>query len=158
MQTITVHKANESDAKSLAQMAQALAAFEGEESFADERSMRRLLAGEGEPRCHCLLAKQAGKAIGFVYYYAGYDLASASEGFHLADLFVHEQYRGQSVATQLLVEVAEHAKAQGREWVSLTASRGNQDALAFYQAKGFSDVPIRFFALGKQGMKKLRGE
>lgn len=147
--------ATPADAPAIAQMARALAAYEGEASLADAAAMRAMLAAECAPECHCLVAKTDGGPIAFALYYAGYDLSSASYGFHLADLYVEEAHRQQGAATQLLAAIAAQAKAEQREWISLTALKTNASAAAFYSAQHFHKADVDFYAIGASGMRRL---
>ena len=155
MQTITIHKATADDASVIAQMAHELAAFEGEPSRACEQSIAVALAGS-EPRCYALLANAGKQAIGFALYYGGYDLSSASYGFHLADIFVKEAHRGQGAGRALIARIAAHAKEEEREWVSLTALATNDKAEAFYRQLGFHLAPIKFYAIGAKRLEKIQ--
>ncbi len=155
MKASSIHKAHITDAAAIADMAQALAAYEGERSFADEAAMRAILTAECEPKCHCLVAKADESPVAFALYYAGYDLSSASYGFHLADLYVEEAHRNQGIATQLLSAIAAQAQAENREWISLTALKNNAAAGAFYSAQNFHKADVDFYAIGANGMRHL---
>lgn len=174
VKAFSIHKATTSDAPAIARMVQALAAYEGEASAADEASIQAMLEGCA-PECHCLIAKvthpgqpkaepgsceipgrfTSGMCVGFALYYAGYDLSSASYGFHLADLYVDEAHRKHGIATQLLAAIAEQALSEHRAWISLTALKSNASAAAFYNAKAFHKADVDFYAIGANGMRRL---
>lgn len=158
MQAVTIHKATAQDTPQIAAMARELAAFEGEKTLANEAVIARVLSKDGTaptPHCECFIAKDGHEAAGFVLYYAGYDLASDSAGFHVADMFVCEVYRRRGVGAKLLAALANEAQEQSRQWLSLTALHGNIAAKDFYVARGFTAVDVQFYAIGKNGLNTL---
>jgi ribosomal protein S18 acetylase RimI-like enzyme len=153
MQTLTIHKATPQEAPLIAALAQELAQYEGEPSAANASGIAKAM--QAEPACHAMLARAGEEAIGFVLYYAGYDLSSDAIGFHLADMYVAQAYRQKGVGEQLMKAVAQHARKEGREWLSLTALRENETAQAFYHALGFVPVNVDFYAIGATGLHKI---
>lgn len=126
-----------SDANAVALLAQSLAIHEGvislfhasnfEHDFADKHFCKIIVAENSE----------TAEIVGFIMFYTGYDLTSASRGLHLGDIFVADQHRGYGVGRRLFRAAAEwgrdHADA---EWMSWTALKANSSALKFYESLG----------------------
>ncbi len=146
---VSIHKASLADAAAIARLAVQLADYERSNTLCDEAAIAQLIASVREPRCHLLVAKAGEKIIGFILFYAGYDLSSDAYGFHLADICVDEPYRHKGVGKALMQALAQQAQHESREWVSLTALKHNQLAQHFYAKCGFEKVAVDFFAAGE---------
>lgn len=109
-------------------------------------------------RMRCRVATVSTKVIGFVLFYEGYDTATTSMGFHVADIFVADAYRGQSLGRMLMADVAVLCLAQGGEWCSLTALASNASAQTFYDVLGFHTPEVKFRSIGPKGLGILAAQ
>lgn len=153
-QTVAIHTATAQHAAAITRLAHALAAHEGETSKLSESALCEAMHHHVPP-LRGFVAECDANVIGFVLFYAGFDVSSASSGFHLADIYVEPDYRARGVASRLLQALAQLALAEQHQWVSLTALRSNREAHGFYTAKGFSRVAVDFFATGAAGLEKI---
>lgn len=104
---------------------------------------------------HCLVATYGPAIAGFMLYYHGYDTASTSFGYHIADVFVKYDRRGRGIGRILMAEVAKRCVESGGQWCSLTAAHDNAGAQAFYDAMGFQSPDVSFRAIGPRGLGAL---
>lgn len=153
IRAVSIHKATHNDAADIARLAVQLADYEQSHTLCDATAIEQLIASVREPVCHLLVAKSNDNVIGFILFYAGYDLSSDSYGFHLADVCVDGPYRNQGVGYALMQALAQQAQSESREWVSLTAIKHNQSAQRFYQKCGFEKVAVNFFAAGESTLR-----
>lgn len=102
-----------------------------------------------------VVAEAQGEVVGLLCYYPGYDVESASHGNHLADIVVTEAWRGQKIGALLMRDVARRTREEGREWLSWTVLKVNRRAAKFYERLGAQDVPLRFMAMGPDGLDAL---
>ena len=159
-----IRDATFADAEAIVELVRALALFEesGDASFTaddflkygfgEKPSFRVIVAESGNKLPH---DKTTDSIIGFLMYYEGYDLASASHGTHLADIFVHENARGQGAGRALIRELAQRTLAAGGQWVSWTVLKKNRAAKKFYTDLGASNVNVDFMAWGASALTKL---
>lgn len=104
---------------------------------------------------HCVVATSGPAIAGFILYYRGYDTASTSFGFHVADVFVRQERRMQGIGKVLMAEVAKRCLGSGGQWCSLTVSHDNADAQVFYDVMGFQRPGVSFRAIGPRGLGTL---
>ena len=102
-----------------------------------------------------LLAAAEEEVVGLTLYYVGYDVLTASYGYHLADFVVEECYRRRGVGKQLFAHLAAENLSQGGKWISLTALTNNEAATNFYQSLGLTKVAVDFFAIGPGGLSSI---
>jgi GNAT superfamily N-acetyltransferase len=106
-----------------------------------------------------LVAVVDGQVVGFVFYYPGFDLQTASAGMHLCDLFVDREHRGQGIGKSLFLRVGMECLRNGGEWLAWTVLRHNAAADGFYQALGGVRIPdIQAQAIGKHALLHLLSE
>lgn len=121
------------DVPALVALVDALNIHEGEPrgAFNEAMAHRDVLA----PNCplKCVVAEQDGALVGYAFWHFSYETAYAARGSFVADLFVSEGHYGQSLGQQLLTDVARRTKADGGEYLWLTAYRTNNRARAFYR-------------------------
>lgn len=60
----------------------------------------------------------------------------------IENIFISEKFRGQGIGSELLKAAEEWAKSKNAFEVSVTASAGNKNALAFYRSLSYSDYDI----------------
>lgn len=137
-------------------MVSALNEFEGKSpSPLTAADVRRLAFGEGAA-FSVIVAETAGRAEGYIAFYPGYDLESASAGFHMQDLFVEAAFRQQGVGRALVSALVAEAKRQGRRWIEWHAMTKNDSATAFYDRLGAKRDPLIPFRLGRHAMARWR--
>lgn len=158
MQAVTVHKAGPEDAEAIAQMAHALADYEGEPSQASAAALAAVLSEAVQPACRAWVARLDAQPVGFVFAYPGFDMGSAATGLHIADIWVDPALHRHGVGRQLLAAAARECVAHSLQWMSLTVLQGNHNAQAFYRKCGFQPMGVDFFAIGFNGIAKLQAE
>jgi ribosomal protein S18 acetylase RimI-like enzyme len=141
---LLIRRAEIGDIPAIVAMVVALAVHEGEPiPNLTEETLQRDALGEN-PACRLWVAEiqTTHSIIAFIMTTPGYDLATATRGTHLGDIFVHPEWRGQGVAHQLLSTAAEG------EWMSFTVLASNAQALAFYRTLGAVErEDVKFMAL-----------
>lgn len=114
--------------------------------FADTRTLHlRVLVAEN----------MATGVVALLLYYPGYDTLTMSEGYHVADMVVRSDLRGQGIGKQLLGHLGKQAMAENLHWLFLTALRTNESACAFYASLGFADVHVRCFAIDAPSLARF---
>ncbi len=135
-------------------MMHALAAEEQGICRLTESELERQVAA-GTPALTVYVAEPHGIPCGCILAYPGYDVLSASSGWHLSDFFVQREYRGKGIGTALLARLADDGLRNGREWISWTVLASNHAAASFYKRRGASGVDVRFMAMGMTAMHRL---
>jgi ribosomal protein S18 acetylase RimI-like enzyme len=153
---LTIRNIGPQDISAVAAMAQRLAQSEGEgKSSFNEEAIKRDVLGT-HAHCGIWLAEAGHQPAGFLMAYPGYDMLSASTGWHLGDLWVEPGFRRQGIATQLVLALASQAKVHGSQWISLTRLKSNREAKSFYTKLGFYERwDVSFHALGGEGFLSL---
>lgn len=86
------------------------------------------------PWCTTLIAKDAGRPIGYLAYTFGvYEIFPA---LHVAGLYVRAEARGKGVGKALMAEVQRMAAERGATHTDWMVWRKNDPALAFYRGLG----------------------
>jgi len=153
---LTIRDVRADDVAQLVELINALNAHEGTAQSMTQQHAEFMLFHPARPvRMHCRVAVLGARVIGFVLFYDGYDTASTSMGFHIADIFIEPDFRRQRVGEQLMRDVAALCLAQGGEWCSLTALSRNVAAIGFYDTLGFASPKVTFRSIGPQGLASL---
>lgn len=153
---LAVRDAVAADVPQLVTLINALNVHEGLVASMTEAHAAFVLFSSQRPvALHCVVATQQREVIGFVLYYQGYDTASTSFGFHIADIFVSLSHRTKGVGRLLMREVARRCLHSGGAWCSLTTAAGNSDANAFYDTLDFHAPGVVFRAIGPSGLSRL---
>ncbi|MFN3261384.1 MAG: GNAT family N-acetyltransferase [Pikeienuella sp.] len=153
MTTIRLPRAE--DAAALAALADGLSAHEGDPTgnFTAETALRDVIA-PGAP-VRCLVAEGAGGLEGFVFWHFAYETAYAARGAFVSDLFVSEARRGAGIGRALLSAVARAVKAEGGEFISLTAFRRNERACRFYRSLMEEEPGLTLFFVAEESLERL---
>lgn len=154
MEKIVIRPVHARDAALIVNWTSALAEVDGEASSFGKPDFKRDVLGEN-PAVHMWLAEVDRAPAGFVSAYPGYDLHTASRGWHLGDVFVGAQFRRRGVGKALLRFLAKQVRASGGVWLAWTVSQANEPACAFYETLCAHRMPVHFMALGKSGMDGL---
>lgn len=96
----------------------------------------------GDPEKEILVAEQDGRLCGFAILHEIRRPESPSKQarayLDIDEFGVDEACRRQGVATAMMAAIRDHARARGLRRIELNMWEFNQDALAFYEAAGFS--------------------
>ena len=149
-----IRSASENDYPRIIAMLSALASEEGGICRLDEAALAKQIAF-GDPLLSVFSAQFDGVVCGCLLAYPGYDVLSASCGWHLSDFYVEQPYRGKGIGTALLTRLAAEGLKGGKEWISWTVLTANEAAIAFYERKGASPVGVRFMAMGMSAIHRL---
>ena len=97
-----------------------------------EEQVRRDMFGQA---CYCELAFEGQRPVGIATWFWTYKSFRALKGLYVEDLYVKPAYRGRGLGRQLLIRLAEKARAaQGiMEWRVLD---WNKPAIAYYERLG----------------------
>ncbi len=85
-----------------------------------------------------LVAAAGGKVIGMCSVQMVISTAEGGSAGVVEDLVVHRVYRGQGIATRMLDVLLKWCRAQGITRLQLLADKDNDQAHAFYFARGWS--------------------
>lgn len=139
MSDFVLRAAIPSDAAAIVALLKELAAYEKllDHFTLTEEQVRRDMFGGA---CHCEIAFQDQDPAGIATWFWTYKSFRALKGLYVEDLYVKPLYRGRGLGRQLLVRLANKARAaQGpMEWRVLD---WNKPAIAFYQSLGARLVP-----------------
>ena len=139
MSDFVIRAAKASDAAAIVSLLKELAAYEKllDHFTLNEEAVRRDMFGAA---CHCDLAFQGEEPVGIATWFWTYKSFRALKGLYLEDLYVKPGCRGRGLGRQILVHLANKARAaQGlMEWRVLD---WNAPAIAFYQSLGARLVP-----------------
>jgi GNAT superfamily N-acetyltransferase len=129
--------ADVSDAATLLRFIQALADYEKMPHAVevDEKTLAHQL-GSDNPPFECLLAEEAGSAVGFALFFHTYSTWRGRRGIWLEDLFVLPEHRRRGIGKRLLerlVAIAEERRCARVEWSVLD---WNAPAIDFYRSFG----------------------
>lgn len=132
-----IRPAAPADVPTIARLIGALAEYEklAHEVVLDEARLRDHLFGP-RPYCECLIAEDAGTAVGFALFFHNYSTFLGKPGIYLEDLFVLPEARGSGHGKALLIALAKLAVERdcGRlEWAVLD---WNEPAIGFYKSLG----------------------
>jgi ribosomal protein S18 acetylase RimI-like enzyme len=154
---IIIRCAKLADAEILSELAADLAMQESQVPHTTIATLKRDVFCE-KPECFMMVAEEASRIVGFVMFYSGYDLASASAGYHLGDIVVKPQKRGRGIGTLLMQSLAQQALADNKLWMSWTVSRTNENARKFYSdVIKASQIDVEFMAVGISALRRLSG-
>ncbi len=152
---ITIRYADIADIGEIAGLATELAAQEGQMPHTTQATLSRDVFCK-MPHCQMLVAHKGIQTVGFIMFYGGYDLASASAGYHLGDVIVDALHREKGVGALLMKALAQLTLEDGRDWVSWTVSKGNAPAKKFYlDTIKAVQVEVDFMAMGRTSLQAL---
>lgn len=154
-----IRLATPDDAASILQLIKDLAAFEnlGDQVKASEADLLRDGFGP-TPRFECLIAEDAGKAVGFALFFHSYSTFEGRTGLYLEDLFIVEKARKLGVGRKLIRAIAQLALERNCARLELSVldwnpARGFYDKLGFQHKKDW--LPCR---INGEALEKLANE
>ena len=137
--SITVRKANPTDAAAVADLINELARGGDWESPVTEAYAAQYLARSGQG---VLLAEENGEPLGLISYSLRPNLYHAADSCLIEELIVHRRSRGQGVGRALVEELEQLAAARRCAEISVTTLPKNKAAIAFYRRLGFTDEAL----------------
>ena len=105
----------------------------------DESRLRDHLFGP-RPYCECLIAEDAGAAVGFALFFHSYSTFLARPSLYLEDLFVRPAHRGRGHGKALLAALAKLAVGRGCGRLDWSVLDWNEPAVGFYRRIGAEPV------------------
>ena len=131
-----IRKAKKFDAASILFLIRELAIFEKEPQAVIVTQSQIEKDGFGaRPLFECFVAEVADQVVGMALYYPRYSTWKGPT-FHLEDLIVTEQMKGNGIGTQLYNAFLEHAYDTGVKRVEWAVLDWNFPAIKFYQNSG----------------------
>lgn len=133
----TVEPAAPADCGEILRLIRALAEYEklAGEVVASEDKLSRWLFSE-RPAAECLLARSAGRPVGFALFFHNFSTFRGAPGLYLEDLFVEPEYRGRGIGRTLLAHLAQLALERGCERLEWAVLDWNRPAWTFYASLG----------------------
>ncbi len=115
-------------------------------AFSDERQAAEIAA----PDCVCLLVESASQIVGYAMLRIGASSIHVPDAssLEIQRLYVDASCHGQGVASRLMNECFEVARAHQATAVWLGVWERNARAIRFYSKHGFTDVGSQQFQLG----------
>jgi len=137
---VTVRPATPEDAESIAQLGLEFDDYLrsiGDDNPTSFGAATYLKDGFGEdPAFSGLVAETNGEVVGYLLYHPGYDIDRGGRIFHVIDLFVTEQARGQGVGRTLMEQTAEICRKAGGHELVWGVYLKNKLAMSFYEKLG----------------------
>lgn len=88
------------------------------------------------PQAEVVLAKLAGRPVGFALFYHNFSTFLGRRGLWLEDLYVQPAARGLGIGKALLLHVGRLARARGCGRYEWSVLDWNEDAIRFYKSLG----------------------
>jgi GNAT superfamily N-acetyltransferase len=134
---ITISPAVESDIPELLALVYELAVYEKitEWFVATEESYRESLFGPYAV-AEALLARKAGKAIGYAIFFHNFSSFIGKRGIFLEDVYVQPAHRSQGIGKKMLLTLAAIAKERNCGRLEWTVLNWNKPAIDFYESIG----------------------
>ncbi len=89
-----------------------------------------------EQRCSALVARAAGRIVGYALFFYSFSTFLARPGIYLEDLFVQPAHRKQGIATALVRELARRAVEESCGRLEWSVLDWNAPSIAFYEKLG----------------------
>ena len=110
------------------------------------------------PRFECLLAEQAGAAVGFALFFHSYSTFEGRSCLYVEDLYVNQRIRGRGLGRALMARLAHLAIERGCARLEL-AVLDWKPARAFYRRLGFEhNTDWQPYRLGGARLEALAAE
>jgi GNAT superfamily N-acetyltransferase len=137
MHELEIRFAHADDCATILGFIRELAEYEqlAHEVAADEVRLRVTLFGH-RPSAEVLIARLAGRPVGFALFFQSYSTFLARPGLYLEDLFVQPSARGKGVGVALMAACARIAMQRGYGRFEWSVLDSNEPALRFYATLG----------------------
>ena len=149
-QTLRVQAVDFADAEEVAEYLNLLDAYARDPMGAGQAltaAVRERLATDlaRHPGAHCLLARVGGAAVGFATCFLGYSTFRARALLNVHDIAVLPEWRGRSVARNLLAAIEDLAQALDCCKITLEVREDNSRARRIYEHAGFVPAQCSLF-------------
>ena len=136
MNQFTIRQATTEDVHIILSFIKELAEYEkmSNQVVATEELLREWIFEK--KKAQVLIAREEGKAVGFVLYFYNFSTFLGRAGIYLEDLYVKEEYRGKGYGKALLKELARIAVEQGCGRLEWSCLDWNQPSIDFYLSLG----------------------
>jgi GNAT superfamily N-acetyltransferase len=104
-----------------------------------ERNVRTLFR---DPRAHFLVARKAGRVVGFVNFAARKTITDSSRSALIDELAVSRKYRGQGIGRMLISAVVAWCRKVRCCELEVSTLARNQRARRFYKECGFDEEAV----------------
>ena len=134
---LVIRDAVPDDAVVILRFIRELAAYEREPQAVEtsvERLREQMLAPR--PPFECLIAEEAGEAVGFALFFQSYSTWRGRPGLYLEDLYVTPARRRFGIGRAILSQIAALATVRGYGRVEWAVLDWNQPAIDFYLGLG----------------------
>ncbi|MDO1581469.1 GNAT family N-acetyltransferase [Rhizobium oryzicola] len=138
---VNIRVAKPRDLPELNEMMSLLAAFHGDASAMTPEKLERDLFGP-LPWIQALVADTGDELIGYAILVPLYRAQEAKRGMDLHHLFVRDGHRGHGIGQHLVSRARDCARAQGCDYLSVSAATGNFAAHRFYEQMDFIPRPV----------------
>jgi GNAT superfamily N-acetyltransferase len=134
---LTIDPATITDIPAILSFIRGLAEYEklSHEMQATEDQLREHLFGP-TPVAEAILARVAGKLVGFALFFRNFSTFAGKPGFWIEDIFILAEHRRQGIGQALIRKVAQIAVERGYGAVEWTALDWNEPALRLYRKLG----------------------
>lgn len=135
--TFTLRDATPADARDIARLVMALAAYEklGHEAVATERDFHSALFGDTK-RAYAMMAEIDGTPVGFALWFYNFSTFRGRAGLYVEDVFVEPDYRGLGIGKAFFQALAVRAIAEGCGRMEWSVLDWNTPAINFYRSLG----------------------
>ena len=109
-----------------------------------------------DPAAHSIIALIDNKIVGVAVYFFNYSTFLGRKGLYLEDIYISENYRGSSIGTQMMVQLAKIANELDCGRMEWTVLDWNVKAISFYNSIGADILDNwRIVRMGKDSIYKL---
>lgn len=147
---VLIESVDFANARDVAQYLELLDAYARDPMGADHplpTTVRERLASDlvDHPGAHCLLARHGDTPIGFATCFLGYSTFRARPLLNIHDIAVLPEWRGRSVARDLLAAIAELGQRLDCCRITLEVREDNPRARSIYESAGFVPAQCSLF-------------
>ncbi len=152
---ISVDIATPADAAALAEMLNELDLLEGNPGgrFSQEVVLRDGFGAD--PAFFALLARHAGRCVGYLLWYPAYDTDLMARKMWVSDIYVRSDARGLKCGVALMKAAAQEAVDRGYQSLELPVRHENDAARAFYKHLGGKDKKSTVYRWNEDGLVKI---
>lgn len=145
------------DVPSIVALIREFAEFEKLSEFCEVTEENLTDAMFGDNACvQGLLAFSENEAIGYALFYENFSSFRGQRGFHLEDLYVKNEYRGQKVGEAFLKRMAQIAASKNFKRIDFQVLDWNEPAIRFYEKLGaIRDESERHFKFTDEAFERL---
>ncbi len=137
MKDLVIRPPKENESSFIHKLLLELAEFEQISScvIASPESTHKALFSK-DPAAHSIIASIDNKIVGVAIYFFNYSTFLGRKGLYLEDIYISEKYRGSSIGTQMMVQLAKIANELDCGRMEWTVLDWNVKAISFYNSIG----------------------